>query len=158
MIRWQPPSTEERFWEKVDKNGPIHPILGTQCWLWTASVDKNGRPRFAWGGNTGYAYRYSYLLANGELPHGRQGPRIDHRCHNPICVRPDHLTLSSPRQNSLNRKGVNANNQLGVRGVYRTRNGQKFYAQVRIAGSLRHLGTFDSIEDAAAAVDKCQAL
>src|SRR5438128_11296357 len=24
----------QRFWEKINKNGPIHPIIGTPCWLW----------------------------------------------------------------------------------------------------------------------------
>lgn len=32
------PADEARFWSKVDKNGPVHPVLGTRCWLWTASV------------------------------------------------------------------------------------------------------------------------
>lgn len=32
----------ERFWEKVNQDGPVHPVLGTRCWLWTATRD-------AWG-------------------------------------------------------------------------------------------------------------
>lgn len=35
---------EERFWSKVDRNGPVpehRPDLGP-CWLWTAYVDAHG--------------------------------------------------------------------------------------------------------------------
>lgn len=30
---------EVRFWPKVNKDGPVHPALGTACWEWLASVD-----------------------------------------------------------------------------------------------------------------------
>jgi hypothetical protein len=47
---------EQRFWEKVDKKGPIHPILGTMCWVWTASLKKDGY------GNIGIVFRF-FILA-----------------------------------------------------------------------------------------------
>jgi hypothetical protein len=35
-----------RFWRKVNRNGPIHPTLGTRCWLWKAYVKPNGYGEF----------------------------------------------------------------------------------------------------------------
>ena len=35
---------EERFWKKVDKNGPTLPHMETECWLWTGATNgKYGR-------------------------------------------------------------------------------------------------------------------
>ncbi len=34
------PTDEERFWTRVNKDGPVHPVLGTACWLWTGAVLK----------------------------------------------------------------------------------------------------------------------
>ena len=34
----------DRFWEKVDKNGPTQPHMTTPCWVWTG-----GRGHFGYG-------------------------------------------------------------------------------------------------------------
>ena len=95
---------EQRFWPKVDKNGPVpirRPDLGP-CWLWTASVNKK----------TGYAqffrrhgepvdgHRFSYELAHGSIP-----PRHDvhHLCLVRRCVRPDHLEAVTRSRNLAER-------------------------------------------------------
>ena len=79
----------ERFWEKVNKDGPIHPTLGTPCWLWTAGTTPHGYGQFyPRHGEMVIAHRYSWELVNGPFPDDKQGL---HRCDNPPCVNPEHV-------------------------------------------------------------------
>ncbi len=86
-----------RFWPKVDKNGPIHPVLGTECWLWTGPLQSNGYAKFSALGEQ-WAHRASYALLVGPIPAGLV---IDHLCRNPICVRPNHLESVTQSVNTL---------------------------------------------------------
>lgn len=91
---------EERFWTKVDKNGPIlKPELG-QCWLWTGMRHEHGYGRVWVDGVQQYAHRISFEWVNGPLEDGEEAC---HRCDYPPCVRPDHLFRGDQRANNEDR-------------------------------------------------------
>jgi HNH endonuclease len=82
-------TVEERFWSKVNKDGPVpehRPELG-QCWVWTAGLVE-GYGAFSIDNHQHKAHILSYTWAKGEIPEDWER---DHLCRNRACVRPDHL-------------------------------------------------------------------
>lgn len=93
-------SPEERFWEKVNKDGPVLDQSLGQCWEWTAATDKDGYGRFNLISKikpSEPAYRVAFEWANGPIGNGLQP---DHRCKNKACVRPSHLEAVTVRVNA----------------------------------------------------------
>lgn len=94
---------QDRFWEKVNKSGPIHPVLQTPCWLWTGTSNgsKAGYGLTSINGQTIFAHRASYELHYGAIPDGLW---VLHKCDVRTCVNPDHLFLGTCKDNAIDRQ------------------------------------------------------
>lgn len=100
-------TTEEKFWAKVDKNGPVPehvPEIGN-CWVWTGATQKGfpygffyAKPRLV------KAHRYCWALHHGEI---QRSTWVLHKCDRPACVRVDHLFLGNAKDNAEDRVAKN---------------------------------------------------
>lgn len=82
----------DNFWGKVDKSG------AGGCWLWTASLHKDGYGQCRIIGKTMLAHRVAYFLLNGPIAKGLE---FDHLCRVRRCVNPDHLEPVTHKVNVL---------------------------------------------------------
>ena len=70
---------------------------GSDCWLWQGPVRSDGYGLLCLKRKRYRAHRVSWHLATElEIPEGMQ---INHTCHQPACVRPDHLYCGSQQDN-----------------------------------------------------------
>lgn len=101
------PTALERFWAKVDKDGP------GGCWIWTSTRNHRGYGLFRdIPARQVATHRYSYMLHKGEIP---EGLFVCHTCDNPPCCNPDHLWLGTHLENMRDRgaKGRYRNGAMG---------------------------------------------
>lgn len=89
------PTTEERFWAKVDKSGG--PVA---CWPWIGKVGK-----FCFNGVLYHPHRLAWLLSGNELD-----GCVTHSCGQRDCMNPSHLQLLAEQ-----RHGTSATYKSGCR-------------------------------------------
>jgi hypothetical protein len=115
MPRWNP-DPKERFFAKVNKNGPVplhRPELGP-CWVWTGSKTGTGYGHFYLNGKYLVAHKAAYILSGNHIPGGMEldhlchpgdgSCRLDKKCPHRACVNPTHLELVTHRENI--RRGI----------------------------------------------------
>jgi hypothetical protein len=118
------------------------------CWIWEGAKQQHGYGTLPHDGVRIYAHRASYEVTNGPIP---DGMRVDHMCHEPACVRPDHLRLVTIKQNAENFSGLKSTNKSGYRGVHWHAETKKWNVQVTHNGRRYAGGLHTNIEDANAA-------
>lgn len=89
------PEFIERFWSRVDRSGGQD-----ACWIWLGSRDKRnyGTIRIQTKGHK--AHRVAYAIRFGDYP----TPCGLHKCDNPPCCNPDHISAGTKHRNAVDRE------------------------------------------------------
>ena len=116
------------------------------CVVWTGLTTPFGHGSMMIDGLRRIVHRVVMELQSGPIPSGMV---VDHKCHNPPCINPEHLHVVTPRENMENRRGARSDNRTsGIRGVSWDSGRCKWVAQAESSGRRYFAGRFDSIEDA----------
>lgn len=102
---------EERFHQYYEKDEE------TGCWFWQNEPDEWGYGTIGIGGEKRKAHRVSFdLLRDEPLPDFDPEHQVNHTCHNPSCVNPDHLYIGSAKENMDDALEVDAWGENRARG------------------------------------------
>jgi hypothetical protein len=88
-----------RFWNKVNQQGPVVRAELGPCWEWTANRLKGRGYGLIKDDNRKMmrAHRIAWMLCHGPI---KNDLWILHKCDNPPCVRPDHLYAGTREDNT----------------------------------------------------------
>jgi len=76
-------------------------VLANGCWQWQRAITSRGYGSVGYQGRIWSAHRLSYELHKGHVPAGCE---VHHKCHNRLCVNPEHLeALSEPEHARANK-------------------------------------------------------
>lgn len=143
MVVIQDLSLHKRFWSKVDSED-----WANGCWVWIGAVDPAGYGRFSdlKRDSARLAHQWSWYFAGGDKL--TKGFELDHVCLNRSCVRPDHLRITTKKQQRENLAGAQRNNRSKVRGVHAYSDGKRFRVRVKHDGCEYNGGTYGTIKEA----------
>jgi hypothetical protein len=85
----------DRFMSKVDTESDPN-----GCWLWLGWINEGGYGGFGIGTRMVRAHRAAWMLFRGLIPPNMM---VMHRCDNPPCVNPIHLSLGTHKENMEDR-------------------------------------------------------
>jgi hypothetical protein len=140
----------DRFYEKVNKSGPVpidNPSLGP-CWLWMASKKQGNYGQFSVPTGSRLAHVVAYEMEVGPVPEGKI---LDHKCRVHDCVNPSHLRPVTLGENSQNRSTITGN-KWGYRGIRWVKAWNKYQGSVMVAGTRHHTGGYETADEAAEAL------
>ena len=87
------------FWKNVAKSTEPN-----GCWLWTGSTDNKGYGHIGCNGKTIQTHRMSFEIHNKrEIGAGLVIAHLPIVCHNPLCVRLEHLREATYSENQLDK-------------------------------------------------------
>ena len=92
------------------------------------------------------------LVGNAFLENPDNKPMIDHIDNNPANNNVKNLRWCSQKDNLAN-QGKQINNKSGFKGVTFDKHANKYRALIFINGKLKHLGYFETAEEASVAYD-----
>lgn len=122
-----------------------------ECLVWTGAKNVSGYGVIKRVGESSLAHRAAYELVHGPTS---ENLVIDHKCHNPACIRVEHLQAVTPSENSQNLGGLRPNNTSGFRGVYLNKKTGRFQVWVTSRGRRFYGGSHVTADEAnRAAVD-----
>lgn len=118
----------------------------------TANVTSHGYVRLVryWGMHDGkpkYTQQYLHRVVTGAP----KGSQVDHINGDRTDNRKSNLRVCTNTQNNWNKKKT-IRNKSGYKGVYENIAG-KWIAQITVGGTTKHLGTFDTAQEAGRAYD-----
>lgn len=127
----------------IDGNvyGKKHKKILTQCidnGYYRVNLSKNSK---------GKKFLIHRLIAIHFKPNPDNCSEVDHEDRNPLNNSIDNLRWVTRSQQNMNR-GIFSNNKSGFTGVYL--HGSKYQAEIRINGKIKHLGSYDTPEEASA--------
>ena len=133
------PTTGIFTWKKMDRR---HWLLGTAA----GARHSGGYTRIYVNGQEYYGHRLAWLYVHGEWPPHQvdhiNGVRTDNRIAN--------LRLATATENHANTK-LRVDNTSGLEGVCRHSTSKRWRARLHCNGVEKHLGFFDTKEEAAEA-------
>ena len=116
---------------------------------WSAFVNRRNGRVYARSMTLGRnVWMHRFILGVGD------GADVDHRNGDGLDNQRENLRACTSQQNQMNR-GPNRNNRSGFKGVRQFKG--RWSAQIRTDGKSRHLGYYDTAEEAAGAYDRAAA-
>ena len=119
------------------------------CIEWLGARNTKGYGLIVDQGKTSRAHRVAYEVHTGTIP---EGMMIDHVCHNPPCINPQHLRAVTQKQNRENLKGPTSLSTSGVLGVSWDKRERKWRARVKHNDVIVFQKHFKDIKEAEEAV------
>lgn len=125
------------------------------CHNWTGAKTNHGYGITSYGGKNWLTHRLVMTLIHGNITAGLE---VHHKCFNTSCMNPNHLAIVSHAENSRQRNPLTVPKaSTGQRGVYLVKSTGHFKVALRDNMTLRHAGTFKTMEQAVAARDELHA-